>query len=174
MSALIVVPTYNEIENIQALIEAALANSPASTELLVVDDGSPDGTGACVQRLARSNPRIHALHREKKMGLVRPMLLASIGVWRRALILLIEMDADFSHNPKYLPRMLSSLETNDVAIGSRYVEGGGTVNWGFGRKLLSRAGSIYARTILALRFGTSRADSMAGVVLLLRRWICHR
>ena len=69
MRALIVVPTYNEIENIQALITAALANSPASTELLVVDDGSPDGTGACVHALARGNPRIHALHREKKNGL---------------------------------------------------------------------------------------------------------
>ena len=148
MRALIVVPTYNEIENIQALITAALANSPASTELLVVDDGSPDGTGARVHELARSNPRIHALHREKKMGLGTAYVAGFNWGLEKGFDLLIEMDADFSHNPKYLPRMLSSLETNDVAIGSRYVEGGGTVNWGFGRKLLSRGGSIYARTIL--------------------------
>ena len=132
MSALIVVPTYNEIESIQALIEAALANSPASTELLVVDDGSPDGTGACVHELARSNPRIHALHREKKMGLGTAYVAGFNWGLEKGFDPLIEMDADFSHNPTSLPRMLSSLETNDVAIGSRYVEGGGTVNWGFG------------------------------------------
>ena len=83
------------------------------------------------------------------------MLLASLG-YGEGLYLLIQMDADFSHNPKYLPKMLSALETNDVAIGSRYVEGGGTVNWGIGRKVLSRGGSIYARTILGVRFMTSR------------------
>jgi len=149
MRALIVVPTYNEIENIQALIEAALANSPASTELLVVDDGSPDGTGARVDEIARSNPRVHTLHRAKKMGLGTAYVAGFNWGMEKGFDLLIEMDADFSHNPKYLPQMLSLLEKNDVAIGSRYVEGGGTVNWGLGRKILSRGGSIYARTILS-------------------------
>ena len=100
MRALIVVPTYNEIENIQALIEAALANSPASTELLVVDDGSPDGTGARVHELARSNPRIHALHRERKLGLGTAYVAGFNWGLEKGFDLLIEMDADFSHNPR--------------------------------------------------------------------------
>jgi dolichol-phosphate mannosyltransferase len=148
MHALIVIPTYNEIENIQPLIEAVLATTPDHVEVLVVDDGSPDGTGQRVDFLVKQNPRLHVLHREKKMGLGTAYLNGFTWGLQKSFTAFIEMDADFSHHPKYLPRMLELLEQNQVVIGSRYVPGGGTVNWGIGRKLLSRGGSIYSRLII--------------------------
>jgi dolichol-phosphate mannosyltransferase len=152
LKPLIVIPTYNEIENIgpltQKIFETLKASPFSSTEVLVVDDGSPDGTGGFVETLSKENPKIHVLHRAKKMGL-GTAYVAGFG-WgiEHGFDALIEMDADFSHDPKYLPTMLELLEKNDVVIGSRYVEGGGTVNWGLGRKILSRGGSIYSRIIL--------------------------
>lgn len=149
MRALIVVPTYNEVENIQPLVEAILASTPSSIDILVVDDNSPDGTGAIIDVLAeRHAPRVHVLHREKKMGLGTAYVNGFRWGLARSYDALIEMDADFSHHPSYLKAMLSTLETADVAIGSRYVEGGGTKNWGLGRKVLSRGGSLYSRLIL--------------------------
>ncbi len=148
MRTLIVVPTYNEIENLQALTEAIFKNVPDSVELLIVDDGSPDGTGALADRLAAQNPRIHVLHRPKKMGLGTAYVNGFKWGLERGFDALIEMDADFSHDPSYLPTMLKTLGTHDVAIGSRYVSGGGTVNWGLGRRILSKGGSIYSRVIL--------------------------
>lgn len=148
MRALIVVPTYNEIENIQALTEAVMTAVPREVELLVVDDGSPDGTGQLVDSLAQQNPRIHVLHRPKKMGLGTAYVNGFRWGMEKGFDTFIEMDADFSHDPKYLSRMLELLETHDVVIGSRYIQGGGTVNWGTGRKVLSRGGSIYSRAIL--------------------------
>ncbi|MEO5968851.1 MAG: polyprenol monophosphomannose synthase [Bdellovibrionia bacterium] len=148
MHALIVIPTYNEIENIQLLIEAVLANTPSTVQILVVDDGSPDGTGQMVDTLAKQNSRLHVLHREKKMGLGTAYVSGFTWGLQKEFEAFIEMDADFSHHPKYLPRMLELLEQNQVVIGSRYVPGGGTVNWGIARKLLSRGGSIYSRLIL--------------------------
>src|SRR6476620_11661622 len=148
MHTLIVIPTYNEIENIQLLIEAVLATTPSNVEILVVDDGSPDGTGQMVDTLVKQNSRLHVLHREKKMGLGTAYLNGFTWGLQKSYESFIEMDADFSHHPKYLPRMLELLEQNQVVIGSRYVPGGGTVNWGIGRKLLSRGGSIYSRLIL--------------------------
>ncbi|MBS1961067.1 MAG: polyprenol monophosphomannose synthase [Bdellovibrionales bacterium] len=150
MRALIVVPTYNEAENIKSLVEAILASTPSSIDILIVDDGSPDGTGALADVLAvRHEPRVHVLHRAKKMGLGTAYVNGfRWGLGRSEYSAFIEMDADFSHNPSYLKTMLSTLETSDVAIGSRYVPGGGTVNWGIGRKILSRGGSFYSRVIL--------------------------
>lgn len=148
MQTLIVVPTYNEIENIENLLEAICANTPATVQVLVVDDGSPDGTGKKVDALAQKNPRIHALHREKKLGLGTAYVNGFKWGIEKGFDAFVEMDADFSHHPRYLPQMLDLLSKNDVVIGSRYVAGGGTVNWGLGRKLLSRGGSIYSRTIL--------------------------
>jgi dolichol-phosphate mannosyltransferase len=148
MKALIVIPTYNEIENIQLLIEAVLATTPSNVEVLVVDDGSPDGTGKMVDSLIQQNSRLHVLHREKKMGLGTAYLNGFTWGLQKNFEAFIEMDADFSHHPKYLPRMLELLEQYQVVIGSRYVPGGGTINWGLGRKLLSRGGSIYSRLIL--------------------------
>jgi dolichol-phosphate mannosyltransferase len=150
MRTLIVVPTYNEVENIQPLVEAILASTPSSVDVLIVDDSSPDGTGALADILAvRHEPRVHVLHREKKMGLGTAYVNGfRWGMAKPEYQVFIEMDADFSHNPSYLKTMLSQMETADVAIGSRYVEGGGTKNWGLGRKILSRGGSIYSRLIL--------------------------
>lgn len=150
MRALVVVPTYNEAENINQLVEAVLASTPASVDVLIVDDNSPDGTGALADILAvRHEPRVHVLHREKKMGLGTAYVNGfRWGMSRGEYAVLIEMDADFSHKPSYLKTMLETLETADVAIGSRYVPGGGTVNWGLGRKILSRGGSLYSRLIL--------------------------
>jgi len=113
-----------------------------------VDDGSPDGTGELVDTLAKDDPRIHIIHREKKMGLGRAYVAGFHWGMDKGYDVFFTMDADFSHDPKYLPTMLELVRSNDVVIGSRYVEGGGTRNWGLGRKVLSRGGSIYARTIL--------------------------
>jgi dolichol-phosphate mannosyltransferase len=148
MKTLIVVPTYNEIENLSPLLEAVLAVTPKEVEVLVVDDGSPDGTGQLADTLAQQNPRIHVLHRAKKMGLGTAYVAGFQWGLQKDYAAFVEMDADFSHDPKYLPRMLELLESNDVVIGSRYVSGGGTVNWGLGRKIISRGGSLYSRMIL--------------------------
>ena len=146
--SLIVIPTYNEIDNIEPLLTAVMQITPPSTEVLVVDDGSPDGTGQLVDSLALSQPRIHCLHRAKKMGLGTAYVAGFRWGLEQGFDALIEMDADFSHDPKYLPTMLQLLESHEFVIGSRYVPGGGTVNWGLGRKILSRGGSLYSRLIL--------------------------
>lgn len=153
MRTLIVIPTYNEIDNIKPLIEAVLVATPEQVEVLVVDDGSPDGTGQLVDAVAAQNKRVHVLHRAKKMGLGTAYVAGFKWGFEQYndkphFEAFIEMDADFSHDPKYLSRMLELLSTHDVVIGSRYVTGGGTMNWGLGRKILSRGGSIYSRFIL--------------------------
>lgn len=146
--SLIVIPTYNEIENLPSLLGAVLSTTPAQVEILVVDDGSPDGTGQLADSWAQKEPRVHVLHRAGKQGLGTAYVAGFRWGLEKGFDNLIEMDADFSHDPKYLPQMLQLLETHDVAIGSRYVLGGGTVNWGVGRKVLSRGGSLYSRMIL--------------------------
>ncbi|MCM2324351.1 MAG: polyprenol monophosphomannose synthase [Oligoflexia bacterium] len=148
MRTLIVVPTYNEIENLKALTEAVMAVVPPGVDVLVVDDGSPDGTGQLADTLSQQNPRIHVLHRPRKMGLGTAYVNGFKWGLEKGYEAFIEMDADFSHDPKYLPRMLELLGSHDVVIGSRYVHGGGTVNWGIGRQILSRGGSLYSRMIL--------------------------
>lgn len=148
MRALIVVPTYNEIENLQPLTDAITKVTSPEVEVLIVDDGSPDGTGQLADELAAKNSRIHVLHRPKKMGLGTAYVNGFKWGLEKGFDALIEMDADFSHNPRYLPTMLASLSSSDVVIGSRYVKGGGTVNWGIGRKILSMGGGIYSRLIL--------------------------
>lgn len=158
MRHLIVIPTYNEVENIPSLIKAVLEATPATTEILVVDDNSPDGTGKLVDEIAQTSPRVHALHRQKKMGLGTAYVHGFRWGMERGFDALIEMDADFSHHPRYLSQMLKLLESHDVVIGSRYVPGGGTVNWGLGRKILSRGGSLYSRLIL----GASIRDFTGG------------
>jgi dolichol-phosphate mannosyltransferase len=147
--SLVVIPTYNEVDNIRPLIEAVLARTPASLEILVVDDGSPDGTGALVDTLSATHaPRVHVMHRARKMGLGTAYVAGFRWGIEKGFDAIIEMDADFSHNPDYLPTMLERLANYDFVIGSRYVIGGGTVNWGIGRKILSRGGSLYSRLIL--------------------------
>jgi dolichol-phosphate mannosyltransferase len=148
--ALVCVPTYNERENVEAITSAILAAVP-EVEVLVIDDNSPDGTGQLADGLAARDPRVHVLHRAGKEGLGKAYLAGFAWALARGYRLVMEMDADFSHNPRYLPAMLAAAGEADLALGSRYVPGGGTVNWGLGRKLLSRGGSFYARTLLGLR-----------------------
>lgn len=149
MRALIIVPTYNESENIEPLVREILARTPPEAEILIVDDSSPDGTGQIAEQLAAQVKRVHVLHRSSKEGLGPAYIAGFRWGLERGFEALIEMDADFSHQPKYLPAMLEGLKSYDVVLGSRYVAGGGTRNWGLGRRLLSRGGSIYSRLILA-------------------------
>lgn len=150
MRALIVIPTYNEIENLQPLVESIFSQVTAETEVLVVDDNSPDGTGQLADFLATQNSRVHVLHREEKKGLGAAYVAGFKWGLQKKFSCLIEMDADFSHHPRYLPKMLELLTQYECVIGSRYIKGGGTVNWGWFRKFVSRGGSFYARSILGV------------------------
>ena len=152
---LVIVPTYDEAENIEPLVSAifeATERLPHRMEILVVDDDSPDGTGVIADRLAREDPRVHVLHRKEKAGLGRAYLAGFAWALERDYELVMEMDADFSHDPAHLPSLLAAAEEADVVLGSRYVPGGGTVHWGLGRRLLSKGGSLYARTLLHLPY----------------------
>jgi dolichol-phosphate mannosyltransferase len=149
--ALVIIPTYNERDNLEPITAAVLAAEPR-VDILVVDDNSPDGTGLLADGLAERESRVRVLHREKKEGLGKAYLHAFRWALEQGYQYLIEMDADFSHDPRYLPTLLSeALGGVDLVLGSRYVPGGGTVNWGPGRKVLSRGGSLYARSILGVR-----------------------
>lgn len=155
---LIVIPTYNERENLRPLASAVLKITPPEVHLLIVDDGSPDGTGDLADQLSKEDSRVHVMHRAKKMGLGTAYVQGFQWGLKGGYQFLIEMDADFSHHPKYLSQMLETLQNFDVAIGSRYVPGGGTVNWGLLRKMISKGGSLYSRLIL----GASIRDFTGG------------
>jgi dolichol-phosphate mannosyltransferase len=147
---LIVVPTYNERDNVADVVTRFLAAAPG-LELLFVDDNSPDGTGAVLDAIALRDPRVHVLHRAGKLGLGTAYLDGFAWGLARDYTILVEMDADFSHDPRYLPELLARARAGaDVVVGSRYVDGGGTINWGVGRQVISRGGSLYARTILGV------------------------
>ncbi len=156
--AWLVLPTYNEAENVEAFVESARAKLPASAQLLIVDDNSPDGTGAIADRLAERHENVSVLHRQAKEGLGP----AYIAGFRRALAggagLILEMDSDFSHDPAYLPRLLEAARRADLVLGSRYVPGGGVSDWGPLRRAISRGGSAYAKLIL----GVEVADMTGG------------
>jgi dolichol-phosphate mannosyltransferase len=147
-TAVVCLPTYNERENLEAMLRA-LADK--GVRVLVIDDNSPDGTGELADRLAAELDYVDVLHRERKEGL-GPAYLAG---FRRALAdgaeLILEMDCDFSHNPADVPRLLAAAEDADLVLASRYVEGGGTENWGLLRRVISRGGSLYAQVLLGLR-----------------------
>jgi dolichol-phosphate mannosyltransferase len=148
--AWLVLPTYNEAENVEPLVEAARAKLPPGAQVLIVDDSSPDGTGAIADRLAARHENVHVLHRPRKEGLGP----AYIAGFREALAggagLVLEMDADFSHDPAYLPRLLDAAGRADLVLGSRYVDGGGVSDWGPLRRAISRGGSAYARLVLGV------------------------
>jgi len=148
--ACVVLPTYDERENVAAIVPAILAASP-ELDVLVVDDSSPDGTGALAQELAGREPRVRVLHRQRKEGLGRAYLAGFEVTLGAGYGRVLEMDADFSHDPSRLPALLAASRDADLVLGSRYVPGGGTRNWGLGRRLLSRGGSLYARLILGVR-----------------------
>ncbi len=148
--ALVCIPTYNERENVEAITQAVLL-ADSRVDVLVVDDNSPDGTGQLADRLSSMQSRIQVLHRERKQGLGRAYLAAFEWALRRGYSYVLEMDADFSHHPKYLPQLIDAAEGGtDLVLGSRYVAGGGTVNWGFLRRKISQGGSWYARAILGI------------------------
>jgi dolichol-phosphate mannosyltransferase len=146
--ATVCLPTYNEHENLEAMLRAL---APLGVQVLVIDDNSPDGTGEIADRLAEELDFVSVLHRERKQGL-GPAYLAG---FRRALAggadYILEMDCDFSHDPKDVPRLIATCEAGaDLALGSRYVEGGGTENWGIVRRFVSFGGSFYARAVLGV------------------------
>ncbi|MBA3540963.1 MAG: polyprenol monophosphomannose synthase [Deltaproteobacteria bacterium] len=158
--ALIVVPTYNERDNVGAIAERLLAALP-QTDVLFVDDNSPDGTGELLDQMAAKDKRINVMHRAGKLGLGTAYIEGFTWGLGRGYAYLFEMDADGSHDPKYLPQMLALAEDGaDVVVGSRYVPGGGTENWGLGRRIISKGGGLYARTIL----GVDVQDVTAGFI----------
>jgi len=148
--ALVIVPTYNERDNIIRLIDAVLSQDP-SIDVLVVDDGSPDGTGTLVDERAAGDPRVRILHRPRKMGLGTAYLAGFRWALGEGYELVFEMDADFSHDPSHLPQFLESSRDADLVLGSRYREGKVTVvNWPISRLLLSYSANIYARVVTGL------------------------
>ncbi|MHB1571474.1 MAG: polyprenol monophosphomannose synthase, partial [Solirubrobacteraceae bacterium] len=150
----LVIPTYNEAENLQAIVAAASEQlqsaAPGSFRILIVDDNSPDGTGRIADELAARNPWLEVLHRAGKGGLGQAYLAGFARALDAGARFLIEMDADFSHDPCYLPQLLAAAERADLVLGSRYVAGGGVRNWGLMRRLVSRGGGLYARLILGV------------------------
>lgn len=146
---LVVIPTYNEKENIIALMDGLFAELP-EVNALVVDDNSPDGTAKIVEEKSKSDPRVHLLLRQKKEGLGKAYLAGFRWGLDKAYDVIVEMDADFSHRAVDLKKMLETLKSADVdaVVGSRWVSGGGTINWGLGRKIISRGGSFYSKCIL--------------------------
>jgi dolichol-phosphate mannosyltransferase len=147
----VVLPTYNEAENVQPIAAAILEAVPSAT-LLIVDDASPDGTGAIADDLGANDPRIKVLHRGGKEGLGKAYLDGFRFALAEGAQAIVQMDADFSHDPRALPRLLAPLAAGraDLVIGSRYVTGGGVVDWSRGRMFISRGGSLYARLLLTL------------------------
>ena len=147
MKTLVIIPTYNERENIHNLVPLIRQACPA-VDLLIVDDNSPDKTQDVVRQLQVHDTHIHLLARAGKQGLGRAYLAGFAWALERGYEVLVEMDADFSHRPEDLPKLLAALDQRDFAMGSRWVKGGQTVNWGWLRKVISRGGSFYARMIL--------------------------
>ena len=149
--AVICLPTYNERENLPLLVAEVRALLP-DVDILVIDDNSPDGTGAIADGLAAADPRVHVLHRPGKQGLGRAYLAGFRWALARDYALIFEMDCDFSHPPRFLPQFLAKAQTCDLVLGSRYIPGGGTVDWDWRRRLISRGGNTYAQLILGLPY----------------------
>ena len=148
--ALVVIPTYNERENLPRLVPSILSRDPR-LEILVVDDGSPDGTGAMADEISAAERRVHVLHRAGKLGLGTAYLAGFAWGLERGYDAFLQMDADFSHDPAHLPQFLSAVEDYDLVLGSRYLEGRVTVvNWPIGRLLLSYFANWYARWVTGL------------------------
>ncbi|MFN3200641.1 MAG: polyprenol monophosphomannose synthase [Bradymonadia bacterium] len=147
--ALIIVPTFNERENLPPLL-AQIFDVVPTVHVLVVDDNSPDGTGAVADEIADADERVHVLHRTNKEGLGRAYIAGFKWALERDYVLIFEMDADFSHEPTRLPEFIKAARDADLILGSRWVSGGGTENWPLRRQIMSRGGSLYAGTVLGL------------------------
>jgi dolichol-phosphate mannosyltransferase len=149
----LILPTYNEADNLEALVRAVLPRLEETSlphTILVVDDGSPDGTGEIADRLAAELPAVRVLHRARKQGLGRAYLAGFEIALADDAELVMEMDADFSHDPADVPRLIAAAGAADLVLGSRYVTGGGVENWGVARRLVSRGGCAYARLVLGI------------------------
>ncbi len=149
MKTLIIIPTYNEAENLRPLLEA-IFSFVATTDILIVDDNSPDGTGELADSIASQDSRVHVLHRPGKLGLGTAYIAGFKYAIAHGYEAAFEMDADFSHDPRYLPDFLAAIEHADLVIGSRYVRGGGTPNWSLVRRFISGGGNIFARFMLGI------------------------
>jgi dolichol-phosphate mannosyltransferase len=148
--ALVVVPTYNERDNITRLVPLILQQDPR-LQVLIIDDGSPDGTGEVADRVAADEPRLHVIHREGKLGLGTAYIVGFRWALARDYDAVFEMDADFSHDPAHIPQFLDAIQDFDVVLGSRYLHGRVTVvNWPIPRLLLSYAANVYARVVTGL------------------------
>ncbi len=151
--AWLVLPTYNEADNVEGVVRASLdqlAETGMTHRVLVVDDGSPDGTGRIADRLAAELDEVEVLHRERKRGLGRAYLAGFAVALAAGAELVLEMDSDYSHDPADIPRLIGAAEDADLVLGSRYVPGGGVTDWGPLRRALSRGGSLYARLLLGV------------------------
>ena len=154
MKTVVVIPTYDEIRNVAPMAKAVLSADVPGLELLFVDDNSPDGTGAAIEELMKAEPRLRCLHRPGKEGLGRAYVAGFAKALEMGADLVIQMDCDFSHDPKDLPRLVEAAAgrdgSADLVIGSRYVPGGSTPGWPFKRRLISRAGGVFIRTVTGL------------------------
>jgi dolichol-phosphate mannosyltransferase len=167
---LVIIPTYNERENVGRIVPAVLAAAPV--DVLIADDNSPDGTGRLADELAAGDSRVHVLHRPGKQGLGAAYLAGFAWGLERGYDVLVEMDADGSHRPQDLPRLLAALSDADLVLGSRWVPGGSVVNWPKSREWLSRGGNTYARRMLQIPLGDAtggfrafRADTLRAIDL---------
>jgi len=147
--ALVIIPTYNEKENIRSIVELVLSQAP-NVEVLVVDDSSPDGTAGIVDEMGKANPRVHLMTRPGKRGLGTAYIAGFQWGLERGYAYLIEMDADFSHDPREIPNMLKAIQQSDLVLGSRYANGIRVVNWPLRRLVLSKGASYYVRVITGL------------------------
>jgi dolichol-phosphate mannosyltransferase len=145
----VIIPTYNERDNLELIVSKVRASVP-TVDLLVVDDNSPDGTGEIADKLAASDTRVHVLHRQGKSGLGTAYIAGFGWALENGYGVMVEMDADGSHDPADLPKMLTALESADLVIGSRYVPGGTVVNWPKSREALSRGANVYVRLVLGI------------------------
>jgi dolichol-phosphate mannosyltransferase len=150
VSVWLVLPTYDEAENIEAFVGAVRARMPAERRILIVDDNSPDGTGRIADQLAERHDDVQVLHRERKEGLGPAYIAGFREALRGGAERIVQMDADFSHDPVDVPRLLGAAKDADLVIGSRYVDGGGVTDWGPLRRAISRGGSAYARLLLGV------------------------
>lgn len=158
LSHLVVIPTYNEAESLPKIVESTLAVAKdeaaaqnfRQVDILIVDDNSPDGTGKIADGMAQRNSNVHVLHRKSKDGLGKAYIAGFKWALARDYDVISEMDADYSHDPRFLPSFWKELHRYDVVVGSRRIEGGGTINWGIARQVISMGGSIYARILLGM------------------------
>jgi dolichol-phosphate mannosyltransferase len=165
--ALVITPTYNERDNIENVVRSLFHSAPRDVDLLVIDDGSPDGTADIVKELVAADARIHLVERAGKQGLGTAYIMGFRWAIERGYEIVVEMDADLSHDPADVPTLIGALDAADLAIGSRYVPGGDVANWSFLRRTLSRAANLYAR----LWLGFHIKDSTSGYRAFRTSWL---